>query len=717
MKSPSPPLLDRIQTSKNLPSIPHILLKLIETCNSPNSTIEDISHIINKDSSLCAKVLRMVNSAYYGLPSRLTSIRQALLMLGTDAVKNIAVSTSVFQVFGAARGDGVFKLTVFWRHCLLCATLAKLIADKTEYDPPDEAFLSGLLHDIGKLVLWVNFSRKYGEVLQSSHDKPDLLLAAERRLGATHCEVGAWMIGRWNLESFMADAVLYHHEPVHRILDALPLVKIVFVANALAEESLEQDTRLETALEVFGFERSDVESLVSQAEQEVQHIADSLGIEIEPPETSDDMSPGADREKEKDLVSGVRDFSLLQGTLQNLLHAHGQESLLNVIKQGLQVLFDVNSMLFLLDDPEKGALVGRGGLSPRRDTLAKEVLIPLQTTNCLPIKSLEQAAPLDSFGHLGTVELSIIDNQIIRLIAKDGILCLPMVAQKESVGVIILGVEQAQIYRLCKQTALLTMLANQSALALHADNVKQAQLRLIQSERLAASSAIAKRVVHEVNNPISIIKNYIKILQLKLSAGDPTQNELGIINEELDRVSLIVGELSDFSQPQVKQLEPLDVNSLLSDLVKITWESLMLDAKINFRLNLEPSVPMVLSEKNGLKQVFINLVRNAAEAMPKGGNIHISTRYVSNRLEGQLTQTMKKDSGQVEITIRDDGPGISDSVKSRLFEPFVSTKKDGHAGLGLSIAYSIVRQVQGNIVCESSDQPGTTFKITLPATA
>jgi signal transduction histidine kinase len=125
---------------------------------------------------------------------------------------------------------------------------------------------------------------------------------------------------------------------------------------------------------------------------------------------------------------------------------------------------------------------------------------------------------------------------------------------------------------------------------------------------------------------------------------------------------------------------------------------------------------MVLSEKNGLKQVFINLVRNAAEAMPRGGNIHISTRYVSNRLEGQLTQTMKKDPGQVEITIRDDGPGISDSVKSRLFEPFVSTKKDGHAGLGLSIAYSIVRQVQGNIVCESSDQPGTTFKITLPAT-
>lgn len=714
MKSHSGTLFDRIETSRNLPTIPHILLKLIEVCNSPDSTIDEISHIINKDSSLCTKVMRMVNSAYYGLPTRLTGIGQALVLLGTDAIKNIAVSASVFQVFGAAKGDSAFNLKVFWRHCLLCATLAKLIAKQTSYNPADEAFLSGLLHDIGKLVLWVNFSKKYGEVLQSSHRKSDLLLAAEKRMGATHCEVGAWMISRWNLESFMADAVLYHHEHVHKILDALPLVKIVFVANVLSTDTIEQDTRFETAREVFGFSRSQSQGLIMEAEQEVEHVAQSLGIEIETLELPDVTAPDTDSEKERDLVSGVRDFSLLQGTLQNLLHAHGQEPLLNVVKQGLQVLLDVNSVLFLLHDPEKDALVGRGALDPRRDSLAKEVVIPLQTKNCLPIKCLEQAAPLDSFGCLSREDLSIIDNQIIRLIGTDAILCLPMVAHNNSVGVIILGVEQARISHLCKQTALLTMFANQSALALHADNVKQAQLKLVQSERLAASSAVAKRIVHEVNNPLSIIKNYIKILGLKLSAGDPARDDLRIINEELDRVALIVGELSDFSQPEVRQLEPVDVNALLSDLVKITWESLMLDSRINFRLDLESSLPIIFSEKNSLKQVFINLVSNAAEAMPPGGNIHISTRHISNRLGEQLNHTMKKDPGQVEITIRDEGPGISDSIKSRLFEPFVTTKTDGHAGLGLSIAYNIVKELKGNITCESSEKTGTRFKIVLP---
>jgi len=144
MKSRTGPLFERIKTSKNLPTLPHILLKLIDACNSQHGTVRDISQIINKDSSLSAKVMKMVNSAYYGLPSRVTSIEQALLLLGTDAVKNIAISAAVFQVFGKAKSDATFKLKLFWYHCLLCATTAKLIAEMTSYSSAEEAFLSGL---------------------------------------------------------------------------------------------------------------------------------------------------------------------------------------------------------------------------------------------------------------------------------------------------------------------------------------------------------------------------------------------------------------------------------------------------------------------------------------------------------------------------------------------------------------------------------------------
>jgi len=426
----------------------------------------------------------MVNSAHSGFPSKVTSIEQALHLLGMDAIKNIAISTAVFQVFGEAKDHGVFKLKLFWRHSLLCATLAELIAKKTSCSSPDEAFLSGLLHDIGKLVLCVNFPDEYSDILQSSNNKSELLLAGEMSLGATHCEVGAWMISRWHLQSFMADAVLYHHEPVHRILDALPLVKIVFVANALSTDTVEEDdAKLRTAQEVFGFARSDAKGLILEAEQEVHQIAQSLDIEIEPPELLYVSVSDTNHEKEQNLVRGVRDISLLQATLQNLLEAYGQEAILNVIQQGLQVLFDVNRALFLLLDPEKEALVGKGGLEPSQDTLIKELVISLQAKKSLIVQSLQQGIPLDSFGHQKKADLSIIDTQVIRLIGKSGILCLPMIAHKQNVGMIILGLEQAQVSHLSNQMNLLTMFANRSALAVHADSVRQTQSKLVQSER------------------------------------------------------------------------------------------------------------------------------------------------------------------------------------------------------------------------------------------
>jgi len=182
MKPPSHPLFDRIETSKNLPTLPHIVLKLIDACNRQGSTIKDISQIINKDTSLSAKVMSMVNSAHHGFPTRVTSVEQHLHLLGMDAIKNIAINTAVLQVFDEAKDHGVFKLKLFWRHSLLCATLSELIAKKTSYSFPDEAFLSGLLHDIGKLILCVNFPDEYSDILQSSNNKSELLLAGEMRL-------------------------------------------------------------------------------------------------------------------------------------------------------------------------------------------------------------------------------------------------------------------------------------------------------------------------------------------------------------------------------------------------------------------------------------------------------------------------------------------------------------------------------------------------------
>jgi signal transduction histidine kinase len=254
------------------------------------------------------------------------------------------------------------------------------------------------------------------------------------------------------------------------------------------------------------------------------------------------------------------------------------------------------------------------------------------------------------------------------------------------------------------------MFTKQAALALHANYLRQNQARLIQSQRLKAASTMARKVVHEANTPLSIVKNYLKILERKLAEERLVQEELRIINEEIDRVAIMLGKLSDFSEPKVQRTDRLDINTLLSEIIRILQESLLLSPNIDLHLNPEPLLPKVTTDKNSLKQVFINLIKNAVEAMPEGGNLYISTRHASNN----LLHDINGDSGYVEVLISDDGPGIPNTIKSRLFEPFVTSKGEGHAGLGLSIVYNIVKELRGTITCESEEKRGTSFKIVLP---
>jgi hypothetical protein len=259
-------------------------------------------------------------------------------------------------------------------------------------------------------------------------------------------------------------------------LDALPLVKIVFVANALCLEDVQDtDTRFKAAAEVFGFARSEVEEFISLAEKEVKQVAKSLEIEVEPPDDSGRLVSEEDAEKRKDLVRAVRDISLVQSALHNLLGAYGEESILKVVRQGLQVLFNVHSVLFFLYDRERDALVGKGITGNKENDLANDLVIPFQKETNLLVRSLRQKIVLDSFSYSTKAAPTIMDKQFIRFLGKDGMLCLPMVAHGTYVGVIVLGIDDHHIRHLRDQVKLLTMFANQAALALSADYLRQSE--------------------------------------------------------------------------------------------------------------------------------------------------------------------------------------------------------------------------------------------------
>ncbi|HSM75287.1 MAG TPA: HDOD domain-containing protein [Desulfobacterales bacterium] len=702
-------IFDKIKSSKSLPSLPQVLLKLIELCNREEATPGELAAVIRSDPAISVKVMQLVSSAHMGLLNKPGSLEQAVVYLGAGTVKNIALCAAVVQVFRRVKGGPGFNLARFWWHSLMCAATARRLAGCGAAVPPEEAFLAGLLHDIGKLLLWVHFRSDYGALLQAADSGGQGLLAAEARLGATHCAVGAWAIRQWGLDSLMADAVYYHHEGIDRIGDALPLVQIVYAANALSQGP-QADPAAGRALceRLLGLAPERSEALVGESLEEVQETARALGMAVEAPPASWVAEPSPEDAPQEVLSYEVRDASLLVGTLDNLLRAEDTRAILLTVQRALKILFDVRQAAIFLHDPAANRLVGRRAAEdPLQQHLDQQVL-PLTNGKGLLIRALTRNVMLDSFGCLSSEKASIADEQVIRALGTEGMLCLPLAAGRQRVGVMALGLSEAQFRRLTGRIKLLGMFARQAAACLHLDGLKTRQGELIQAQRIEAAAVLARRVAHEANNPLGIIKNYLAILEPKLGEDHPAVQELGIIREEIDRVAQIVRQLSDFSTPAIRATDSVDINGLILDLIKVIEPSLLAPLKIAVHLDLAESLAPVAAERNALKQVLINLVKNAAEAMARGGNLFLATRRLgpAKNAHGPI--------GEAEISVCDDGPGLPLEVQARIFEPFNSAKGGGHAGLGLSIVHGIVRSLGGRVSCRSRQGRGTCFTVRLP---
>jgi len=321
----------------------------------------------------------------------------------------------------------------------------------------------------------------------------------------------------------MVDAVLYHHEPQKRIKNALSLVQIIWVANALSgqpDKAQEEDRDIGFTKDLCGLSPHRVEELLVQVDEEVDDVARLLGIEITPPTRKGDPGLENDLNTQRELAKEVRDTTLLLSTLQNLLEAHDEDAILREIHQGIQILFDLKDVFFFLYDKEKDCLTGKVFEGDEKYEAISGLFIPMQTENSLPVSCLLKKRNLELFIENTDDNTVLIDLQLIRFIGQEGIVCLPMLAHGEYVGAIVLGLSQMEFSHLSNHTKLLNMFTKQAALSLRADQMRRSPLKEIQTERAGASSDMARKVVHEVNNPLGIIKNYLKILGINLYSGD-----------------------------------------------------------------------------------------------------------------------------------------------------------------------------------------------------
>jgi len=199
---------NRIQRLKSLPTLPGIFEKITGLMESSDTAAEDVANLISCDQALSARVLRVVNSALYGFPGRISNVTHALIILGFDVVKGLVLSTSVFDMMLAR---GFYGL---WEHSLGCATTAGVIARKTNTANPEEVSVAGLLHDIGKVIIRIELPEEASRIDELIGTRELSVYEAEEEvLGFNHATVGKWLSQKWNLPDKLSDPVTYHHSP------------------------------------------------------------------------------------------------------------------------------------------------------------------------------------------------------------------------------------------------------------------------------------------------------------------------------------------------------------------------------------------------------------------------------------------------------------------------------------------------------------------------
>lgn len=702
MRNKATKLLQKVRVDR-LPTLPHVLLHLLDICHDDTVSYQNFADILRMDPALYIKVI----SAYShnGQVNTNQQPEATLEQLGVNTIKSIAITSAVQQFFSRNNHERTEFIKQHWYHSLLCATVAESIANLIHYKHPAEAYTAGLLHDIGQLVLEDAHPSKYtGAFAQLSEDKYFHDLESEE-FGTTHQHVGAELLKRHGNNPFLSDAILYHHEAAENILDAHPLVKITNLANQLTSAHFEEADKqvFEAAEALFGLAKPLLMETLEKSRERIARIAQGLELNIVTDGVNGETAKqivATDQYKQIQLAEQIRNIAMLDGVHQHLSRLDGESSLINAVEQHIDMLFGVNnSVLFRCEN--NGKKVVRAISSGQYSSHLDDLTIPLEPSRSLITEALLEKQTVHSFDE-AHFNLTVVDQELLALLGHEGLLCVPMIINDEAFGTLVLGIDEGQKTSLRKQLALLTRFANEVAQTLAACRKPETSTAGSDVEEIQILESRIHEVIHEVRNPLSIMNNYVEILSFKLNSDDQAQSDIQTIKSEIERVGSILKRLSE-PEAEIEEAAALNINQLIVDMTHMFQTSLFETKNIKVELELDERLPVLISHRDAIKQIYTNLVKNSVEALPANGKVMVYTH----------DQVIVDGQEYFEIAVRDNGPGIDSTVLPNLFSPVSSTKGTEHAGLGLSIIKNLVGNLHGTISCRSSDK-GTSFHVLLP---
>lgn len=586
-----------------------------------------------------------------------------------------------------------------WRQSAYCAFLMRALAERCAYPRVEQAGLCGQLMNCGELILENVFAGQYLDLHRQAASEEELVDLERGQFGATHSELGAALLVRWGLERGLADALRYHHEPLEDMDDAGKLAKLAWLTGRIANEEAPPVLAAQAA-RLLNLDERALEAVKDEASRALEEKEKGLRIRISPARR---FPLDAVREEEAAALDEVARLQLRQRILDHSLFKAirpepvlGTGQLTAAVAAYLSLLFGLDTFALFRLDKAGQKLKAVAGQPGGRELIELEI-------GCAGRENASPGPVLACFregrrlrvdpGESGT-SLPVVDRQLLALLGKEKLLCEPLVVDGRSVAVLALGYNSDEInYYLDQSLTVPLFLQALSGMLVLAESGGAGSRELLHEEKI-------REVIHEVNNPLSIIKNYLHILALKQEENPQLVEEIGVLKTEIDRVAGILHKLRRNGGEEGHAA--VDINAVVAKLARVFNSSVMKERGLDLVLRLDAELPAIHSNANALKQVITNLVMNSAEALPPGGSVTVQTQagiYMSGRRF-------------VEMQVSDDGPGISPEVMERLFTHANSTK-GGHAGDGLAIVKTLCDRLGGRLTCRTGKQ-GTSFSLLLP---
>lgn len=747
------------------PTLPSVAMEAIRLMEGEHSSFDSIADLLKSDQVLAGRILHYANSIYIGARQKVTSISQAISLLGFNALRSIILSVSIFDCFTGKLARHKKNLVNFWLHSIGVAATAEILAEKLGFESPAEAYVAGLTHDLGKLVCYLESPTDFEKVCQELEQQgaysvhQSLPLDVERNiLGIRHIEAGKMLGNQWGLPEALVRVMWLHHQPVFETItpDPANLPQLIRFADVLCVTHNVGSSYFMTSgpycHEHFHFalenlvlhhhlSPAEIDEIMTQVHERVKEVSDVLGIwnerEYRKLVGSANVSLGSlSRNLERHNRRLVQSNQVLEAICEISRQFNVSSSLPEtaraVVSSALKG-FNVSRCLCLIRDEPNHQFIGKffDGADYHDVNIPAHVAgLKEYTLNSAGSDiELEAAQRLEQT----TVELSQGDTfgpGVMKIVAGSQFLATFFVADSKSYygenrilgelvvdfsdttsfgGESLKGVtKHFEAFASAAGNAVQNVLL-QSGLTKHAQEVaetsrkmEESQRQLFHSHRLATVGRLAAGAAHEINNPLTIISLNIQIIDRLLSKKKEAK-------ELRDRLTVIAEQetrISKIIQDLMGFARPTQPKFYPSSAAQIMEKVLsVIEDRVSMtKISIANKIPA------DLPMIMVDPMQVEQVFM----NLLINANHAMPD-GGKITLTAKATNGFVEVNVTDTGLGIPKKNLAKIFDPFFTTKKEGEGtGLGLAICNSIVEHNGGSLRVQSEEGKGTSFTVQLP---